>query len=401
VIDAFTPEALIDPHPVFKRLREQAPVHFHESLDMWTIARHADVLSVLRDARMFSSELGIGELMEGRLVPGQAPTERMPNYEGPMRLVIAADPPDHTRLRRLVSAPFGPREMAPLEGRLQELCDGFLDDLLKADEPDLIGHVGWPLPVTVIAEVLGIPADRRADFRRWSMDMVGALSGQVDIMTRAQSAMEMFEFFSQAIVARQSEPGDDTISFLVAKADVLEGEDRLSVEELVAFCILLLIAGNETTTNLVGNAAHAFFEHPDQWQRLVDDPSLVGGAVEEMLRFDGPVKGILRVPREDVEVAGVAIPAGARVMPLFASANRDESVFPNADALIVDRHPEQHVAFGYGIHHCLGAPLARMEARVLFESLAKRGVTLEPRGDSLPVSSPILRGFTSVPVAIA
>ena len=401
-MDAFTLDAMNDPHPVFRWLREEAPVHYHPSLDVWTIARHADVVAVLRDAKTFSSELGIGEMMEGRLVPGQPPTPRIGDYEGPMRLVIAADPPDHTRLRRLVSAPFGGREMAPREGAVQALCDRLVDELLQADEPDVIGHVGWPLPVIVIADVLGIPPERRADFRRWSTDMVGALGGQVDLMTRAQSAMEMFQFFAEAIAERQREPGDDAISFLLAKANVFEGEERLTVEELIGFCILLLIAGNETTTNLIGNAVHAFFEHPDQWARLVADPSLVGPAVEELLRYDGPVKGILRMPREDTEVGGATIPAGARVMPLFTSANRDESVFACADALRVDRRPEEHVAFGYGIHHCLGAPLARLEARIFFETLARRGVTLAPSGEAVPIApSPILRGFTSVPVTIA
>jgi cytochrome P450 len=402
VIDPFTREAMSDPHPVFARLRSEAPVHHHPSLDVWTVARHADVVAVLRDARTFSSELGIGEMMAGRLVPGQAPTPHLGEYQGPMRLVIAADPPDHTRLRRLVSAPFGSREMAPREGAVQALCDELVDAMLRSDEPDVIADVGWPLPVIVIADVLGIPPERRADFRRWSTDMVGALGGQTDLMTRASSAMEMFEFFAGAIAQRQEEPGDDAISFLIAKASVFEGEERLSVEELIGFCILLLIAGNETTTNLIGNAVHAFFEHPGEWAKLVADPSLVGDAVDELLRYDGPVKGILRVPREDAEVGGVTVPAGARVMPLFASANRDETVFPDAAALRVDRRPDEHVAFGYGIHHCLGAPLARLEARVFFETLARRGVTLEPRGDAVPIApGPILRGYTSVPVAIS
>lgn len=396
-LDPFTPEATLDPHPVYRRLRDEAPVHYHPSMDAWTVARHADVVEVMRDAKTFSSELGMGELLSGRLIPGQEPfpmTEAM----GPMRLVIAADPPDHTKLRRLVSAPFGPREVGPLEPRVRSLCETLVDDLLAADEPDLIQHVGWPLPVIVIAEVLGIPADRRDDFKRWSTDLVGGLSGELDLMSRQQSAMEMFEFFATAIVQRQTEPGDDAISFLVSKAKVFEGDDQLTVPDLVLFCILLLIAGNETTTNLVGNAAHAFFEHPGEWAALLADPSRAANAVEECLRYDGPVKTIMRMPAEEASIAGVAIPAGARVMPLFSSANRDQRVWPDAEEFRIDRRPEDHVAFGYGIHHCLGAPLARLEARVLFETLASRRVTLSPRGDGVPIAGPILRGWERVPV---
>jgi cytochrome P450 len=340
----------------------------------------------------------MGELMSGRLVPGQSPMSMGGIDMGPLRLVIAADPPDHTKLRRLVSAPFGPREVGPLEPRVRALCETLVDDLLAADEPDIIHQVGWPLPVIVIAEVLGIPADRREDFKRWSTEMVGGLSGELDIAERADTTIEMFEFFATAIVERQTNPGEDAISFLVSKANVYDGE-QLTVPELVSFCILLLIAGNETTTNLVGNAMHAFFEHPDQWQALLDDPSLASSAVEESLRYDGPVKTIMRMPAEPATIAGVEVPAMARVMPLFSSANRDERVWPDGDAFRIDRNPQEHVAFGYGIHHCLGAPLARMEARVLFETLASRRITLTPRGDATPIVTPILRGFSAVPVS--
>ena len=399
-LDPFTPEATLDPHLVYRRLRAEAPVMYHPSMDAWTVARHADVQAVMRDAKTFSSELGMGELLAGRLYPGRE-TPPVGEDVGPIRMVISADPPEHTKLRRLVSAPFGPREIAPLEPRVRALCESLVDDLLAADEPDIIQHVGWPLPVIVIAEVLGIPPERREDFKRWSTDMVGAISGEVDLMSRAQSAMEMFEFFVTAIEQRQLDPGVDAISFLVSKANVLDGDDQLSVPDLVGFCILLLIAGNETTTNLVGNAFHAFFDHRDQWAALLTDPSLLSSAVEECLRFDGPVKSVMRMNAEPTSIAGVDIPARARILPLFSSANRDESIWPDADRLRVDRNPREHVAFGYGIHQCLGAPLARLEAKVLFETLAARGITLEARGEAKPISGPILRGFTSVPVSVS
>jgi cytochrome P450 len=398
-LDLFTAEATLDPHPVQARLRAEAPVHHHPSMDAWTIARHRDVVDVMRDARRFSSELGMGELMAGRIRPDD-PVRPTADFAGAVRMVIAADPPDHTTLRRLVSAPFGPREVAKLEPRIRALCETLVDDLVSSSEPDLVQHVAWPLPVIVIAEVLGIPIDRREDFKRWSTDMVGGIAGELDLERSQQSAFEMFSFFVEAITARQVDPGDDAISFLLSKSNVLEGDDRLTVQDLVGFCILLLIAGNETTTNLVGNAAHAFFEHPGEWEKLVADPSLASSAVEECLRYDGPVKTIFRMNREEVTVAGTTIPPMSRVLPLFSSANRDESIWPDADVFRVDRNPQEHVAFGYGIHHCLGAPLARLEAKLLFETLAARRLVLTPRGAGVPVNGPILRGWQSVPVRL-
>jgi cytochrome P450 len=254
--------------------------------------------------------------------------------------------------------------------------------------------------VIVIAELLGIPTDRRADFKRWSNDMVGGLSGELDLASRQQSAFEMFEFFSQAIADRKREPGEDVVSRLVSRADDLAPEDQLTVPELVTFCILLLIAGNETTTNLIANAVHAFFDHPDQWAALHADPGLAAAAVEESLRYDGPIKALLRMPAEDTTIGDVPIPAGARVMPLFSSANRDDAVFADADRFDITRHPEEHIAFGYGIHHCLGAPLARLETKILFETMAQRVRELQPAGDGTPVQSIILRGWQSVPVKV-
>ncbi len=398
--DLFSRDALLDPHPVFAQLRADEPIKHHESLDVWTVARHADVTEVLRGAKTFSSALGMGELMAGRLDPRQPELPRMTEMMGPLRIVIAADPPDHTKLRRLISAPFGAREVVYLEPRIRMLCEELVDSLLRSDAPDLVTDVAVPLPVIVIAELLGIPTDRRADFKRWSNDMVGGLSGELDLASRQQSAFEMFEFFSQAIADRKRDPGEDVVSRLVSRADDLAPEDQLTVPELVTFCILLLIAGNETTTNLIANAVHAFFDHPDQWAALHADPGLAAAAVEESLRYDGPIKALLRMPAEDTTISDVPIPAGARVMPLFSSANRDDAVFADADRFDITRHPEEHIAFGYGIHHCLGAPLARLETKILFETMAQRVRELQPAGDGTPVQSIILRGWQSVPVKV-
>ena len=189
-------------------------------------------------------------------------------------------------------------------------------------------------------------------------------------------------------------------SSAACRADALDPGDQLTAPELVTFCILLLIAGNETTTNLIANAAHAFFAHPDQWSALHSDPSLASAAVEEALRFDGPIKALLRMPADDATIADVPIPAGARVMPLFSSANRDDAVFADADRFDITRQPGEHLAFGYGIHHCLGAPLARLETRILLETMASRVQAIEPAGAGTPVQSIILRGWQSVPIRV-
>jgi cytochrome P450 len=399
-LDPFSPAASLDPHPVYRRLREEAPVRYQPAMDAWTVARHADVVEVLRDARTFSSELGMGELISGRLVPGQESQISFGEALGPMRLVIAADPPDHTKLRRLVSAPFAAREMAALEPRIRALCAELVDELVAADEPDLIGHVGWPLPVTVIAEVLGIPGERRADFRRWSTDMVGGLSGSLDLAARAQSATEMFEFFVSAIAERQLDPGTDAISTLVSRASVLDGDDALTVPELVAFCILLLVAGNETTTNLIGGGLHSLLTNPDAMQALRERPAAMPNAVEEMLRYDSPVQGLVRFARNDVEVGGTQIHAGDIVICMLGAANRDPGQFPDPERFDIDRTDIRHLSFGYGIHYCVGAPLARAEAEIALRAVLARWDGIELGGQVEMGGTFLIRGPQRLPVSV-
>jgi len=386
-----------DPYPYYEELREVAPVHHLDQDGVWVISRYDDVVAVLRDPLTFSSALGLGDVFMGRArIPGRRPPSFLTDFAG-LRVLIASDPPDHTRLRRLVSKAFTPREIAALEPRIRALADSMVDDLLRAgDEADLVAQLAYPLPVIVIAELLGIPGDRRDDFKRWSDDLVGGLSGTWDPTRLQASGVEMFSYFAEVVAERKREPGHDLISLLATRA--VEDDTALEPMEILMFCVLLLVAGNETTTNLIGNGAQALFEHPGEGARLHHHPELMAVAVEEALRYDAPVQSLPRGTTRQAEVGGVQIPAGAHVLVLFGSANRDGRRYPDADVFRVDRNPADHMAFGAGIHHCLGAPLARLEARVVGETMVRRLRALEPTGEAQRIDSFFLRGFARMPV---
>jgi cytochrome P450 len=394
-------ELMTDPFPVYAALRADHPVFYDEVDDLWVVSRYDDVLSVIRDPETYSSALGMGELMA---MSNRSRRRRPPQFTldmAGMRVLIATDPPDHTKLRRLVSRAFTPRTIGALEPRVRAVCEAMVTDLLEAaerGEADLVHQLASPFPVIVIAELLGIPADRRADFKRWSDGVVGSLSGAWDPDAAQQSGLEMFTFFADTVAERTARPADDLISLLALHGR--DGDDALSTPEIVMFCILLLIAGNETTTNLIGNALHALWAHPGEAAKLAADLTLVPSAVEESLRFAGPVQGLFRGTTRAAELAGVSLPERARVMVLFGSANRDERIWPDAEQFLVDRNPTNHLGLGWGIHHCLGAQLARLEARVAAETLLRRVRTLQPAGPAEPVESFILRGYRSIPVAV-
>ena len=408
--DPFDPAVIDDPYPYYARLREESPVARVERLDLWVLSRHADVLGALRDPATFSSVSGMGLLLGGG-PPGRMRDfmrSRQTGFGGmlslddmaSLRVLIASDPPDHTRMRKLANKGFTTRDVQRLEPRIREICRGMVDELLAAaaeGRADLVKQLATPLPVVVIAEMLGIPAERRDDFKRWSDDTVGALSASLRVEHAATSMAEMFMFFAGAIEERRASPRDDLISRLVAANDGAEG---LDTTEIVLLCVLLLIAGNETTTNLIANGAVALFSRPDVCRRLRDAPALIPAAVEEALRFDAPVQGLFRSTTRAVEVAGTTIPADAPVMLLFGSANRDVRRFPDPDAFDPGRVANEHLGFGAGIHLCLGAPLARMEARIACEVLLERAQVVRPAGKATRVDSALLRGFSALPVAV-
>jgi cytochrome P450 len=354
IFNPFAPEVRADPYPFYQRLRDEAPVHKLDGMGFWVVSRHEDVQYVLKSPHLFSSE--------GMAGPQGA--------EGKTKLMITTDPPDHTRLRNLVMRAFTPRMIAELEPRIREITHELLAGLERRAEFDVIGGLALPLPVRVIAEMLGVEPARQDDFKRWSDILVGrvmrisATPEQVAYEQAESSAFE--EYFRWVIEDRRAHPREDLISALVQAE---EEQGVLSADEVLAFAALLLVAGNETTTNLIGNLVLALLRNPDQLALLREDPSLVPGAVEEALRYDSPVQILFRIAREDVELGGQHIARGAMVWPVLGSANRDERRFREPDRFDVQRETSGQVAFGHGIHFCLGAPLARLEGRLAMEQL--------------------------------
>ncbi len=370
------PEVRLDPYPHYHQLRSEEPVQWNElfgaGLGTWVLSRHADVVFALRDPRFSAdrSQATINQQAE------PAPEQEL----GPLsaaQTMLTADPPDHTRLRTLVSKAFTPQSVEAVRPRVRQLVEELLDAVADAGRMDVIADLAYPLPVIVIAEMLGIPPADRERFKRWSDDIVVTLDPIVppDKMQRAQgSAAELVEYLTGIFDARRREPQEDLISGLLAAE---EQGDRLSEQELYAMCMLLLIAGNETTTNLIGNGMLALLRNPDQLQRLRDDPSLIASAVEELLRYDAPVQFTARVAAEELQIDDRRVAAGDMVLTLLGAANRDPAQFPDPDRLDLGRRDNRHVAFGFGLHFCLGAPLARLEGQTAIGALVQRLPDLE------------------------
>ncbi|MEV5410935.1 cytochrome P450 [Thermopolyspora sp. NPDC052614] len=377
--DPWDPEFVAHPYDVYARLREQEPVSFYEPTGQWLIARHADVDALLRDRRLGRTYLHLGSHEEfGR--------EPWPDWQEPFWRVVGVgmldvEPPVHTRLRRLVSKAFTPRMVESLRPRIRQIATGLAEAFAERGG-DVIAEVAEPLPVTVIAEMLGVPeADRRL-LRPWSADMCGMyeLNPPVEVQRTAVRAAEEFAGYVRELArARRADPGDDLISAL---AQVVDDGDRLTEDELIGTCVLLLNAGHEATVNATGNSWWALFRNPDQLDRLRaavrdGDEGLVGTAVDELLRWDTPAQMFERWVLEDITVGGVHIPRGSEVALLFGSANRDPEVFADPDRLDLGRDPNPHISFGLGIHYCLGAPLARIELAESFTALLRAAPGLD------------------------
>ena len=392
VFNPLLPEFHADPYPFYRRLREEDPVH-QSPLGIWVLTRYDDTVMVLRDPR-FGRE-GMAELLEARLGAGAV---RPANT----RDMLFRDPPDHTRLRALVSRAFTPRVVEAMRPHIQEIVDGLLDRVEGARGMDVIEDLAYPLPVTVICEMLGVPTADQDVFKQWSADIARSLDAAIlpagsEVITRGQEAGDALrEYFRSLIAVRRTSPKPDLLSALIAAE---EQGDKLSEPELVATCALLLIAGHETTVNLIGNGVLALLWHPDQLRALADDPALIPTAVEELLRYDGPVQRTGRMTMADVEIGGRRIPKGSIVAAVIGAANRDPAHFPDPDRLDVARRENRHIAFGFGIHFCLGAPLARIEGQVAIGTLLRRMPALKLVSDTPEWrESSVLRGLKTLPV---
>lgn len=397
----FSPESVHDPFPLFARLRSEAPLHRLERYGWWVVSRYEDVAVVLKRHDLFSSQTGL-ELMRPPHLDDQT-WQELAILRG--RSMINTDPPVHSRLRRLVSAAFTPRAMTDLEARIQQISRALVDDIVARDGFDVVDDLAIPLPVTVIAEMLGIDPARGADFKRWSDDLVelGRLTRDQQMTpeeTRrlVQSRRELVAYLETAIADRREHPRADLLSALTR----VEGEDSgLTALEVLGMAVLLLIAGNETTTNLIATGTHLLLDHPGALAQLRAEPALIPNFVEEVLRYAGPVMMLFRRTTADVPVSGGTIPRGELVLALIGAANRDPAQFPEPDRFDIHRDTRGHLAFGYGIHFCVGAPLSRLEGRIAFTELLGRTPPFA-RIDPRPAwgENPSLRGLRALPVRI-
>jgi cytochrome P450 len=393
----FDPRLRSDPYEVYSELRDEAPVFWSEMMQVWLLTRYGDVLEALKDHRRYSSERTrstnplVLELEHYRLSSGPF---------GTTPTMLSLDPPDHTRMRGLVSKAFTPRQVERVRPRMEDIARELLDSLEEPGHMDVVADFAVPFPIIVIAEMLGVPATDRAQFKAWSTSIAATLAGPFlppEVLERSvRSANELADYFRGQIELRRAEPRDDLLSALCA---VEEQGELLTEDELIATCILLLLAGNETTTNLIGSGMLTLLRFPDERRRLQADFSQLPGAVEEMLRYESPAQMTSRIATEPIKLRGHRFEPGQVVLTVLAAANRDPRRFRQPDRFDIMRRPNRHLAFGQGIHYCLGAPLAVVEARIAFESLLRR--MPEPQAAfETPDWGPsfILRGLKSLPV---
>ena len=393
LFDPFLPEFNADPYPFYHRLREADPVH-RSPLGFWVLTRYDDCVMVLRDPRFGRAGFeGVLESVYGNTVEqGRLPTS-----------MLFRDPPDHTRLRGLVSRAFTPRVVEALRPRIQQIVDGLLDRVQSAGRMEVISDLAYPLPVIVISEMLGVPEEDRERIKQWSADIARSLDAiglptDPEIVDRGRTGRRAIgDYFRSLIPDRKKRPRGDLLSLLI---EAEEQGDKLSEGELLATCVLLYIAGHETTVNLIGNGLLALLRHPKELERLRDEPSLIQSAVEELLRYDGPVQRTARITNADVELGEHKIPKGSMVVPVIGAANRDPAHFPDPDRLDVSRPDNRHIAFGFGIHFCLGAPLARLEGQISLGTLLHRLPRLALSTERPEWrESQVLRGLKALPVS--
>jgi cytochrome P450 len=403
VFDLLDPSWSINPYLLYADLRERAPI-LKSELGFWVLARHADCLAVIRDRRASSDNLHAeqGSIPEGIRRP-VAPDSPEAIGLGAMRPFLFRDPPDHTRLRGLVAKAFTPRVIDALSQRVQQATDDLIDTALDTGRVDLLRMFAYPLPVRIICELLGVPVEDQSKFGKWSEAMAKGLdpdfllSDEI-IAERGAATLEVIRYFFALVAERKVTPGDDLLSLLI---EVEADGDVLSETELISTMILLLFAGHETTVNLIAGGTLALLQHPDQLERFRREPSLERPAIEEMMRYVAPIQMVPRTITEDCSIAETAFRAGDFVLLLIGSANRDESVFSHGEHFDITRNPNNHLGLGFGIHHCIGAPLARMQTRIALSTLMRRAPNLALDGDELHYKpNIILRGLEALPVSM-
>lgn len=387
-----------NPHELYGRLRADHPVReviLPRGIKVWLVTRYDDVRAVLTDATVSKDMLSAVPLLERHSM-----SDEPQSFEAEMGLaghMLNSDPPEHTRLRALVNKAFTARRVKQMRGRVERAADELLDAMAAHDEVDLMSAYAFPLPTTVICELLGVPHQDKDEFRDLSVTMTSAARHE----QMAAAAIKMADYLTRLVGSKRERPVDDLLSALVhARCD----DDRLSESELRSMAFLLLVAGHESTVNLIGNAVITLLDHPDQLSALRADPSSAPGAIEELLRHEGPLNiGTYRYTTKPLRLGDVVIPAGEFVMVSFAAANRDSSRFADADRVDITRDTTGHLAFGYGVHHCLGASLARMEGEIAVTRLLDRFPRLAFAGDRKDLrwrSSTLMRGLETLPVCL-
>jgi cytochrome P450 len=386
--DPYDREIDADPHPMWRRMRDEAPCYRNDEYDFWALSRFQDVLDASVDVATYSSARGtVLEIMD---------------IELPMRPMIFMDPPEHDRLRALVSRAFSPRRISALEPAIREIVRGYLDPYVGTSGFDFVADFGAKVPMMVIASMLGVPEKDREQLREWTDQTLHREPGETDPMERTAPIMaKVAGYFMGYVNERRAQPRDDMMTDLLEAevADETGAHRRLTDPELLAFLVLLSSAGNETVARLLGFAGHTLARFPEERQKLVDRPGLIPNAIEELLRFEAPSPVQGRIVMRDVEWHGTRIPEGSKILLLTGSAGRDERQYPDPDRFDAERDVGRHVTFGYGTHFCLGASLARLEARVALEEVLARFPTWEVDWDRAErVTTSTVRGFAKLPI---
>ena len=395
------PEFQADPHPVWARLRAEAPIYprlMPDGRRSWAVTRHRDCVAVLRDPRC-TAEKFPSDVLHRLAADPSAPFAIIARTV--LGMMLVKDDPDHGRLRGLVNKAFTPRVVSELRPRVQAIADELLDAAERRGELDAIADFGMPLPIIVIAELLGVPLEDRAELKRWSDKLVTFLDGTIrdrGLADAAVACVEMRTYMDRVFAARRAAPRDDLISRLIAAREV---EDKLTDDELFGTVVLILAAGHETTTNLIGNGLYTLLRHPAELARLRERPELIGTAIEELLRFASPVSLTSRNPTEDTELDGRRIAKDDELALVLAAANRDPEVFAQPDRLDLARSENRHLAFGFGAHFCLGAALARLEGQIAIGSAVSRFPGIKLASESVEWKPGIvLRGLVALPIRL-